>query len=158
AVHDQTFGRSVLPSKGERRGWMGADRRELDEMLQAGPLGSLDKSRFPLDQALVDGREQQSPINAGQRGVQRVGGVEVAPDELGARSLKIAGSRGVLNHRPDRPTRVQQGPNDQAAVRPGRTGDEDHQTTLRERGTSPRNASPGLLEEGLRMSPFSGSD
>src|SRR5262249_55848487 len=58
-IHDETFGRAVLPSEGERRSRMGADGRELDEVLQVGLLGSLDESRFPLDQALVDGREQQ---------------------------------------------------------------------------------------------------
>src|SRR5262245_46522267 len=100
---------------------MGANGREFDEMLQAGLLGPLDESRFPLDQALVNRREQQSPINPGQRSVQRARGVEVAPDELGARLLKIVGSRGVLNHRPDWPTRVQQGLNDQAPIRPSRT-------------------------------------
>ena len=109
--------------------------RKTDHVLEAGLLGSLDESRFPLDQALVDGREQEGPINAGQRGVQSVGGVEVAPDELGARLLKVAGSGGVLDHRSDWPARGQQGLNDKAAVRPGRTSDEDHRTALRERGT-----------------------
>src|SRR5215831_17993764 len=99
----------MLTSPGERSGRVSADRRELDEVLEAGFLGSLDKPRLPLDQALIDGREQESPIDVRERRVQTVGGVEVRAYELGASTLKVAGSGGVLDHRPDRSTRLQQG-------------------------------------------------
>jgi hypothetical protein len=131
-VHDEMFGGPVLASPGERGGWMSANRRELDEVPEAGPLGSLDKPRLPLDQALIDGREQQGSLNAGQCGVQRVGGVEVRAHELGASLPKVAGSGGILDHRPDWSARGQQGVDDQAAVCSGRTGDEDHRADLRE--------------------------
>ena len=97
---------------------MCADRRELDEVLEAGLRGPLDKPRLPLDQALIDRREQQGPVNTSQRDVQSVGGVEVRVHDLGARLLKVAGSGRVLDHRTDWLTRAQQGAGNQAPFVP----------------------------------------
>jgi hypothetical protein len=56
AVHDQTFGTSMLTADRERRGGMRTDRRKLHQVTDTGRLRRLEEARFPLLQPLVGGR------------------------------------------------------------------------------------------------------
>jgi hypothetical protein len=102
-----------------------ADRGELHQVTKTRLLCPFDKSGLWLDQSLVDRRQQQAPIQASKRAVERLGFVEVGDDEV-ALALEICGLACILHHRPEGYARLKQCFHDQVPIGSSRSRNQDH--------------------------------
>src|SRR5262249_57045220 len=97
ARHDAVLSFTMLTAERERGGGMCTNRREFHEVTHTSFSRRLDEAALPLDQALIDRRQQQAALDAGERRCERFGLVEVRGHQFGAVPFEIRRLRGNLD-------------------------------------------------------------